>query len=266
VALEPPALDRAASIVAGARLARRKLGRLPENCRPNTADEGYAIQDRAHAILGAAGFGRIGGFKIGCTTAVMQRYLGIGEPCAGGVFDGAVHEGIGTFRCRDHHEIGVEFEIAVRLGADLPPRPGGYRRQDVESALAACMAAIEVVDIRYEDYASLGAPTLIADDFFNLASVLAVPVAAWRRLDLARVGGRALIDGVEIGTGAGGDILGHPLEALAWLASCWSRLGRTLRAGAFVSLGSFVQTCYPRPGNLARCEVAGLGAAEARFV
>jgi 2-keto-4-pentenoate hydratase len=128
------------------------------------------------------------------------------------------------------------------------------------------MAAIEVVDIRYEDYGSLGAPTLIADDFFNVASVLASPVRDWQRLDLGRITGRGLVNGVEVGAGTGGDILGQPLEALAWLADRWARLGRTLPAGAFVSLGSLVQTWYPRAGDVARCEVDGLGAAEARFI
>jgi len=264
--LDRAAIDRAAAILAEARLDRRRLAALPETCRPRSPDEGYAVQARAHERLSAAGWGAIAGLKIGCTTAVMQRYLGIGEPCAGGVFGHATHREAADFRCADHHRIGVEFEIAVLLGADLPPRTGGYRRDEVAPAVAACMAAIEIVDIRYEDYGGLGAPTLIADDFFNVGSVLGAPCSAWRRLDLARLQGRALLNGAEIGNGEGRDILGHPLEALAWLASCWSRLGRTVPAGAFVSLGSFVETFYPQPGDVARCEVAGLGAAEARFV
>jgi 2-oxo-3-hexenedioate decarboxylase/2-keto-4-pentenoate hydratase len=263
--MHPAAIDRAAAFVAEARLAGRKLATLPQDCRPLTAEEGYAIQDRAHARLSEAGFGPLRGLKIGCTTAVMQRYLGIPEPCAGGVFARATHEGTGSFICSDHHQIGVEFEIAILLGSELPPRVGGYRRGDVDSAVAGCMAAIEVVDIRYEDYGSLGAPTLIADDFFNVASVLASPVRDWQRLDLGRITGRGLVNGVEIGAGTGGDILGHPLEALAWLADRWSRLGRAVPAGAFVSLGSFVQTWYPRAGDVATCEVEGLGLVEARF-
>ena len=59
---------------------------------------------------------------------------------------------------------------------------------------------------------SLDTPTLIADDFFNAACVLGEPVASWHELDLARVGGRMTINRSAVGTGPGGDILGHPLE------------------------------------------------------
>ena len=108
------------------------------------------------------------------------------------------------------------------------------------------MAAIEVVDDRYEDYRALDVPTLIADDFFNAACVLGVPVAAWRDLDLAALRGRMSINGADVGTGRGGDILGHPLEALAWLANALVARGSCLESGEFV-LGSVVETRWVGP-------------------
>ena len=76
-----------------------------------------------------------------------------------------------------------------------------------------------MVDDRYADYTTLGTPTLIADDFFNFGCVLGPAVTDWRELnlDLASIGGRMLINGEDVGQGRGSDILGHPLEALAWL-------------------------------------------------
>ena len=128
-----------------------------------------------------------------------------------------------------------------RLAHDLPAAGAPYRRARVGAAIGACMAAIEVVDDRYEDYRSLDTPTLVADDFFNAACVLGAPVEAWRELDLAAIRGRMTINGAEVGVGSGGDILGHPLEALAWLANALAARGRHLEAGDFVLLGSVVR-------------------------
>jgi 2-oxo-3-hexenedioate decarboxylase/2-keto-4-pentenoate hydratase len=127
------------------------------------------------------------------------------------------------------------------------------------------MASIEVVDDRYRDYPTLGTPTLIADDFFNAGLVLGEPVRAWQGLDLAALAGRMLINGQEVGTGRGGDILGHPLEALAWLATTAGARGMPLRAGEFVTLGSVVATKWITAGDKIRVEIDGLGSAGATF-
>jgi 2-oxo-3-hexenedioate decarboxylase/2-keto-4-pentenoate hydratase len=141
-----------------------------------------------------------------------------------------------------------------------------YDRDTAGAAVGACMAAIEVVDDRYEDYRALDVPTLIADDFFNAAGVLGAPVASWRDLDLAAVRGRMRINGAEAGTGRGGDILGHPLEALAWLANALAARGSCLRRGEFVLLGSVVETQWVAAGDRVEVEIEGLGWARVRFI
>ena len=55
---------------------------LPEDCRPATLDEAYAVQAVLSERLGET-HGAVCGRKIGCTTPVMQRYLEIAHPCAG---------------------------------------------------------------------------------------------------------------------------------------------------------------------------------------
>jgi 2-keto-4-pentenoate hydratase len=96
--------------------------------------------------------------------------------------------------------------------------------------------------------------------------VLGEPAAEWRRLDLERIGGSMAINGEVAGRGHGRDILGHPLEALAWLATSRAARGRGLRAGEFVLLGSLVATKWMRRGDVAVIEIEGLGRASARFV
>ncbi len=70
------------------------------------------------------------------------------------------------------------------------------------------------------------------------------------------------INGVEAGRGRGSDILGHPMNALAWLANALSRRNRPLRTGETVLLGSLVETKWLARGDRVRFSVDGLGTVE----
>jgi 2-keto-4-pentenoate hydratase len=259
------AIERAATLLCRVRLGREGLVGLPEDCRPENEAEAYEVQDVLHRKLSLAGYGDLAGHKIGCTTPVMQRFLGIDNPCAGGVFGTTVQQERGSFRHAGFLHVGVECEIAVRLARNLPASGTPYDRDAAGRAVGAVIAAIEVVDDRYDDYRNLDTPTLIADDFFNAACVLGEPVVDWRGLDLAALPGRMAINGREVGQGRGGDILGDPLEALAWLANSMSSRGRSLADGELVLLGSVVQTVWVEQGDRVEIEIEGLGRVGARF-
>jgi 2-keto-4-pentenoate hydratase len=83
--------------------------------------------------------------------------------------------------------------------------------------------------------------------------------------DLLAVTGRALINGVEAGSGTGADVLGHPHHALAWLANHLANEGRGLFAGQIVLTGSLVKTVWLKAGDHVVMELEGLGRVEARF-
>lgn len=258
-------LDEAAMRLADARLENRTFDRLPESCRPRDEAEAYAVQDRLHTHLEAGGRGRLIGRKIGCTTAVMQRYLDIDSPCAGGLLEKSVVESGTRLRHDSFRRVGVECEIAVRLATDLPPIAGRYGHDGLRDAVGSCMAAIEIVDDRYVDYRSLDTPTLIADDFFSAGAVLGPEARDWASLELAGVEGRMTVDGESVGKGVGAAILGHPLKALAWLANAENARGRSLHAGDLILLGSLVQTQWVRAGSMVEITVDGLGSVSAGF-
>ena len=88
--------------------------------------------------------------------------------------------------------------------------------------------AIEIVDDRYVKWETMGAPTLVADDFFAAGCVLGKPVARFNAPNLLHVAGRAVINGKEVGRGTGADVLGHPHNALAWLANHLAAEGKGL--------------------------------------
>jgi 2-keto-4-pentenoate hydratase len=256
---------QAAQILAHARLDGMRLPGLPADVRPADEAEGYRVQDALHGMLTAGGFGSLAGHKIGCTTTVMQQFLGIDHPCSGGVFATRVFRESVAVPFDSFLHVGVETEIAVMLGRDLPPRGVPYTVDEVRAAVSAVAAAIEIVDDRWDDYRRVDTPTLIADDFFNDTSVLGPLRTYDGTLDLGTLRGVTRVNGVEAGRGAGADVLGHPLNALTWLANHLAARGPGLRAGEFVSTGSVVETKWMARGDDAVVEVEGLGTVRARF-
>jgi len=111
----------------------------------------------------------------------------------------------------------------------------------------------------------MGAPTLVADDFFAAGCVLGPPIARAAAPDLLAVKGRATINGAAAGEGSGADVLGHPHQALAWLANHLATEGRGLHAGQIVLTGSLIKTVWLKAGDRVIMELDGLGQVEARF-
>lgn len=264
--MTPPDLSTAARELCNNRVRPAAMSPLPESLRPRDEPEAYRLQEMLHERLQESGFGRRAGFKIGCTTEVMQAFVGIDHPCAGGVMAETVQTDAASYPYDSFARIGVEAEIAVRLGTSLNAASAPHSRESVAAAVESCMASIELVDERYDDFRRFDMETLVADDFFNAGCVLGPERKDWQSLDLAAVTGRMRANGVEIGSGVGADILGHPLEALAWLANMRAERGLELQAGEFVTLGSVVQTHWVSPGDLIEVEVEGLGAAVVEFL
>ena len=226
--------------------------------------EGYAIQRAVHDLLLPVQ-GALIGYKIGCTSKVIQDYLGIPHPCSGGVFERGVHETGVRLNRGDYIRVGVECEIAAKLARNLVPGEAPFTAEWMGEAVEAYFPAIEIVDDRYVKWETLGAPTLVADDFFAAGCVLGAPVKRSHLPNLREVRGRALINGVEAGRGTGADVLGHPAEALAWLANHLAIEGRGLHAGQIVLTGSLVKTVWLKAGDHVVMELQGLGTVEAAF-
>ena len=256
---------RAAELIGAARVDRGMLRPLPDEIRPRTEADAYNVQQELHNILAGRKIGPTVGYKIGCTTPVMQEYLGIRNPCAGALFQTSTHHREARLKHSDYRHPGVEAEMAVFLGSDIPTRATGHDRDSVADAVQAVSTAIEVVDDRWDDYTAIDTPSLIADDFFAAGCVLGEPVAAWRDLDLSGLPGKMRINGKPVGSGSSGDILGHPFEALAWLANLVESRGDSLKEGQIVMLGSVVQTNWVEHMDEVQVEIEGLGMVTAWF-
>ena len=255
----------AAEILYGVRTRAHAIEQLPEIQRPQNIVQSYQLQDELNKKLS----GELGlpmGYKIGCTTEVMQSYLNIPHPCAGRIFQStaqfaaqfAAQLGQAQYRLAELCRPGVECEIAVLIGKDMPAG-NSYTAQQSYTSIDAVMASIELVDDRWIDYQSVDVYSLIAENFFGAGCVFGEPVSL-RFDELASVTGELRVNGSLMGTGRGADILGHPCEALAWLANHQVERGSPLRAGDYVSLGSVVKTQWLDVGDTVDINFAGLGA------
>jgi 2-keto-4-pentenoate hydratase len=182
-----------------------------------------------------------------------------------GIFESSIYHETADLAIGDYVRVGAEIEIAVRMGDDLAADSAPFDRESTALAVESCMAAMEIVDNRYTDSATMGTATLIADDFFGAGCLLGDPVVEWRDLDLGAATGHLSVDGIEIGRGQGADVMGHPFEALAWLANNLAARGSMLRRGDIVLTGSLVQVYYPAPGETVEIVIDGLGGVRARF-
>ncbi|MGH6929687.1 MAG: 2-keto-4-pentenoate hydratase, partial [Dongiaceae bacterium] len=173
--------SQAAEILWSAWRHGQRLEALPQDCRPRSVEEGYAIQD---AIASNHG-GDVIGWKIAATSAEGQRHIGVSEPLGGRLFARFCH-GDGTrLPAGGLHMRVAEAEFCFRLARDLAPRSSAYAVDEVMATVGMLHLAIEVPDSRYEDYARIGAPQLAADDACACLFVLGPEAADWRAIDLA---------------------------------------------------------------------------------
>lgn len=255
----------AASAIVDSRVSGRQLGPLPDHLRPPDLQDAYHVQQLAHGLLISAGYGRIGGWKIGCTTAVMQEYLGVESPVAGAMFRSAMWQGQHRFEVSPPRVLGVECEIAVRVSKNMDRHDQPYSIAEAADAVSVSMAAIEVVENRYVDYLTMDIPTQVADDFYHFASVVGVEHESFDPHSLKDVHASMSINGHSVGSGKGSDILGDPLIALAWLASTLAQRGSPLQSGDVVSLGSLVKTQWVDVGDAVVVHNDLLGEVRATF-
>jgi 2-keto-4-pentenoate hydratase len=257
------AAEKAATKLYEAHERRERFAPLPEGLGPRSAEEGYAIQD-AFVALRARKLGPIAGYKIALSSPEMRRFVGVDMPQAGVMLRSQLRRSPARIRASDYVNLIVEFEIAVEIGEDLPAADAPFSRERVLQAVGAVMPAIEIADDRNADYSQLSRHPfeLIADNSWNEGAVLGEPLRGWRSLDLGQVLGVATVNGRRVGEGRGEAAMGHPFEAVAWVAGHLASLGRGLLRGEVVITGSVITSKPAKTGDRIAFHIEGLGSAE----
>jgi 2-keto-4-pentenoate hydratase len=233
---------------------------------PETLDQAYAVQRATHAgILALAGGGNIAGYKIGCTNPTAQAEVGIDAPFHGALLSPYLYDSPAVVEAGGFFMTVLEPEIAFRLGADLPAERAPFDRDMVFAAVAEVLPAIEIVDSRYQDWTTAGAALLIADNGANGGWIKGAARPGLDLLTLDEVAVEIAVNGRLMAEGVGGNALGHPLNALTWLAHELARKGEGLKAGDYVSTGTCTATVRVEAGDHAVASFGPLGEVEVTF-
>lgn len=253
---------RAARILLDTWTAGGRIAALPDDCRPRDDAQGFAIQQ---AILELTG-DRRAGWKIAATSKAGQLHIGVDGPLPGTLLARRFRDAPASISLQNNQMLVAEAEFAFRMARTLAPRSEPYRVDEVLAAVATLHPAIEVPDSRYDDFAKVGGPQLLADNACACWFVLGpASTADWRAIDLSKHPVTAYVDGQEVAKGTGANVLGDPREALTWIANKLSALGTPLQAGEVVTTGTCVVPVAVAPGQTARADFGVLGEIEVRF-
>ena len=258
-------LDQAAELLMKARLDRRRMAALPDACRPQDEAAAYSIQDRYVDRMLAHYGGGIIGYKAGCTNVTAQRQLGLSSPFAGPLMSVFALTSPAEISAEDGFMRMIEAEIGFRLGRDLPAAGAPYTAATVLSALAAAFGAIEVVDSRYEDWTTAGAPQLIADNVCTGFWVYGDEYTDIASLDLTDHPVRVRRNGVWAEEGNSANVLDNPLHVVAWLANHLAARGRSLKAGDLLTTGTMIAVNGAEKGDLVEADYGILGTVKVSF-
>lgn len=250
-----PAQQKAAQIIADARQNHTTLFGLPEDCAPGGLEDGYAIQ-RAFTDIWSDD---VKGWKAGATSPQSQELFSTDEPFYGPIFGNDLLTGPAKLSSDPFHIYGVEAEVAFVLGRDLPPSTATLSQDEMADAVASAHIAMEFVSPRLDKPGGYGVSQLIADGAGNGAVILGPEIANWRNVDLSKVAARMVINGEEISSGTGAEVLGNPINALIWFVARAGGHGHTLKKGDVVITGTLTGLKMAAPGAEAVADFGDLG-------
>ena len=247
---------------------KHRFAPLSGALRPADIAAAYDVQDALVALRMRASGDTPAGYKIALTTPAMRKFVGYDNSIAGHVLTRSVVPSPATARLSECGRLGFECELAFLMGADLPLQAQALDRARISEAIAAVAPAFELVDDRNADYTAFGKDdgatmlSLAADNAWNHGVVLGAWRTDWRSIDLAAVHGVLHINGAMAGEGWGRDVLGHPLDAMVWIAQHLHQRGRALKKGELVITGSLITSKFPAAGDKVRFAAAGVGEIE----
>lgn len=246
-------------------LAARRSGRvvdaLPDSVAPRSVPDAYEAQAALVDLLAASGDGEPVGYKVGCTNAAAQELLGADGPFFGRLLSGSVLASGERLSVGGAASLAVEPEYGYRVERAMPPAAQRYDASTVVGHLSALIPSIELVGGCYSDITTIGIPSILADNALNAAWISGEPVTdGWSDIDLAEIEVRVLVDGALVASGTAANVLGHPLNVVAWLANELNQRGSQLEAGDYVTTGTCTAVERVEPGAAVRCEFGPLGA------
>ena len=250
--------DLAARLVAAQR-ARRGID-PPEELRTLTLAEAYAVQDALVELREAAG-ARRSGWKLGITSPVKQRVMGIAHPLFGRMFEDGARASRSRVDLAAFIAPRTEPELAIGLATEIDP---SMDRAALARAVAWIAPAIEITDSRYRS-GTRTAVELVADNTSSAGYVIGPRIAAGDAPPYEALPADLVRNGSVVQHGSTADVLDHPLNALSALAVHLASRGLRARAGDVILSGAITDAIPVAGGDTVGTRIAGLGIAAVTF-
>lgn len=223
-----------------------------------TMEEASRIRDGLVAELSASQ-GKVVGYKAGLTNPAVQKRFGTTSPVRGVLLEKMLLD--------DGAEVPVKFGAIPFFEADLVVvvKDEGINQAktpaDVMKHLASIRPFIELPDLVTAKDQPLTAAVITSFNVGARLGVLGKPIAPAPEM-VEALGKMTVVmrdqDGKELARVPGAAILGHPLNAVVWLADDLAKSGGKLRAGDILSLGSFTPPNFQKAGMAITVTYEGL--------
>ena len=200
----------------------------------------------------------VGGYKIGAGSADGTPSFAP-MPRAWMAPSGALLRGPG-YRYRY-----VEAEIAFLIGADLPMRATPYSREEVLAAVASCHPAIEELESGLVDPKAAAPLSALADLQMHGGFVYGPAFEGWKCMDFSTETVTLAIDGTVRIERTGSNTSGDLTRLLPWLANHGGARTGGLKAGQWVTTGSWTGNMPALPGSEVDVRFARAGRVSLRF-
>jgi 2-keto-4-pentenoate hydratase len=246
-------LIEAANLLLNARRTNTPIEDLPNDLQPTSMDEVSFIQDTI-----AIAYGEVGGYKIGAGAADATPSFAP-MPRAWVAPSGAVLRGP-TFRYRY-----IEAEIAFLIGNDLPPRATPYSREEVLAAVASCHPAIEELESAFVDPKVAEPLSSLADLQMHGGFIYGPAFDGWKAIDFATETVTLAINGALRIERTGSNTSGDLTRLLPWLANNGAARTGGLKAGQWITTGSWIGNQPAPPASEVEVRFAHAGRASLRF-
>lgn len=230
-----------------------------ENHPSASLEDAYRIQ-QAQVQAWASRGDTVRGHKVGLASRAIQAQMGVGQPDFGHLTASMFHLEHNPIAPGTFIQPRIEPETAFVLGRPL--HGPGVTMADALRAVEYVVPALEIVDSRIEGW-KIGIVDTIADNASSGGVILGSRPRALSDIDLRTMGCTLYVNGELVETGAGGAVLGSPLNSLVWLANTVGALGVTLEAGHVILPGSMTKAVTIAPGDTVVATMAGLGSVTA---
>ena len=242
-----PSADALAALLFEARRSGQAISSVAAALEPRTAADAYAVQLRSIALRGS----RVVAWKVGAKSA--------DGPIQGAALPSdAFQPSPGVVRRADFGVLGLELEIAFRLGRAFAPSATPYSSEEVLEAISTMAATIEVVSTRYVEW-SKAAPLLQLADLQNHGALcVAEGVAYDPTYPFEQPAARFDVDGSSVLVAQPRNPAGDPRRLLPWLVNHVTSRGEAFTEDIWVTTGSCTGMHFPETAGTAVGKFEGL--------